>query len=286
MHLQSISYQKATPPSLHPCAGSEVEVVRWSLQLTVEERPTYIYLLADIAGRCSCLSQSLHTQVRPRQCTYILHNGRQSTKDHAGRACPQNGTVCPPQLRSSVMDADTHREHYVVQNIPVPSPQEYEVLLKIGAAGFCHTDAMVMDGSFDGLPAEGVTGSHEPAGTIVALGPDAEKEGQVKVGQRVAAMLQRNVCRRSLPTRTGRYWELIRRNVPGLQAQEFRVSSVLPIGGAELSGRYCPNCDYGGIMVDGFFAEYALVDSRLCATLPDSLSFEQVSRCLTCTVVW
>ena len=62
------------------------------------------------------------------------------------------------------------------------------------------------------------------------------------------------------------------------------MSSVLLIGGAELSGRYCPNCDYGGIMVDGFFAEYALVDSRLCATLPDSLSFEQVSRCLTCTV--
>ena len=218
MQLQSISYQKATPPSLHPCVGSEVEVVRWSLQLTVEDRPTYIYRLTHIVGPVSHLSQSLHTQVRPRQCTYILHNGRQSTKDDAGRACPQNGTVCPPQLHNHAKDADAHREHYVVQDIPVPSPQGYEVLLKIGAAGFCHTDAMVMDGSFDGLPAEGVTGSHEPAGTIVKLGPDAEKEGQVKVGQRVAAMLQRNVCRRSLPSCTRRYWELIRRDVPGLQA--------------------------------------------------------------------
>lgn len=144
----------------------------------------------------------------------------------------------------------TGQEHYVVQDVPVPEPQGYEVLLKIGAAGFCHTDAMVMDGSFDGLPPEGVTGSHEPAGTIVKLGPDTQREGVVSVGQRVAAMLQRNVCR----------------TCPDCKLKSFA---------------YCPNCDYGGIMVDGFFAEYALVDSRLCATLPDSLSFEQAAP-LTC----
>ena len=30
-------------------------------------------------------------------------------------------------------------------------------------------------------------------------------------------------------------------------------------------------------MSDGFFAEYAIVDARLCAILPDSLTFQQVN---------
>ena len=41
--------------------------------------------------------------------------------------------------------------------------------------------------------------------------------------------------------------------------------------------RFCPNSNYGGIMSDGFFAEYAIVDARLCAILPDSLTFQQVN---------
>ncbi len=40
-----------------------------------------------------------------------------------------------------------------------------------------------------------VTGSHEPAGTIVSLGEDAEKEERVKVGMRVAGSLHSDVCR-------------------------------------------------------------------------------------------
>ena len=42
-----------------------------------------------------------------------------------------------------------------------------------------------------------VTGSHEPAGTIVQLGEEAEREGKVKVGMRVAGSLHSEVCRES-----------------------------------------------------------------------------------------
>jgi len=41
-------------------------------------------------------------------------------------------------------------------------------------------------------------------------------------------------------------------------------------------GRFCPNSNYGGIMSDGFFAEYAIVDARLCAKLSDKMTFQQV----------
>ena len=40
-----------------------------------------------------------------------------------------------------------------------------------------------------------VTGSHEPVGTVVALGPDVK--GGVKVGDRVAGFLHLGVCRES-----------------------------------------------------------------------------------------
>lgn len=33
----------------------------------------------------------------------------------------------------------------------------------------------------------GLVGSHEPAGTIVALGADAQKEGKLKIGDRVGS---------------------------------------------------------------------------------------------------
>jgi D-arabinose 1-dehydrogenase-like Zn-dependent alcohol dehydrogenase len=38
-----------------------------------------------------------------------------------------------------------------------------------------------------------LTGSHEPAGEIVALGQDAEG-GKVKVGDRVAGLFHREIC--------------------------------------------------------------------------------------------
>ena len=51
---------------------------------------------------------------------------------------------------------------------------------------------MVMSGDFgDHYP---ITGSHEPSGTIVALGPDVDERGGVRVGQRVAGLLPLSPC--------------------------------------------------------------------------------------------
>ena len=58
-----------------------------------------------------------------------------------------------------------------VVTVPEPEPGPGEVLLKVSAAGLCHSDQFVMS-----LPAEGfdyplpLTLGHEGAGTVAALG--------------------------------------------------------------------------------------------------------------------
>lgn len=78
---------------------------------------------------------------------------------------------------------------------PTPQPQGTEVLLKILAAGVCHSDLHLADGWFDlgggkrmSLADRGmklpVTLGHENVGEVVAVGPDAKG---VKVGDRMLA---------------------------------------------------------------------------------------------------
>lgn len=78
---------------------------------------------------------------------------------------------------------------------PDPEPQGEEVLLRVEAAGVCHSDVHIWDGHFDlgdgrqiSLESRGVhlpfTMGHEIAGEVAALGPQATG---VKVGDKVVA---------------------------------------------------------------------------------------------------
>ena len=78
---------------------------------------------------------------------------------------------------------------------PTPEPKGTEVLLKMLAAGVCHSDLHLSDGYFDlgggkrlslqdrgmNLP---ITLGHENVGEVVALGPEAKG---IKIGQRMLA---------------------------------------------------------------------------------------------------
>ncbi len=76
---------------------------------------------------------------------------------------------------------------------PVPQPQGTEVLLKVRAAGVCHTDLHLWEGHYDlgggkklTLAERGIkpplTLSHEIVGEVVSAGPDAGQAG-VKAGR-------------------------------------------------------------------------------------------------------
>jgi len=78
---------------------------------------------------------------------------------------------------------------------PTPEPKGSEILLKVLAAGVCHSDLHLADGWFDlgggkklSLADRGmklpVTLGHENVGEVVAVGPDAKS---VKIGARILA---------------------------------------------------------------------------------------------------
>ncbi len=77
---------------------------------------------------------------------------------------------------------------------PVPQPQGTEVLLKVRAAGVCHTDLHLWEGHYDlgggkklTLAERGIkpllTLSHEIVGEVVSAGPDAAQAAGVKAGR-------------------------------------------------------------------------------------------------------
>ncbi|MFE6961714.1 NAD(P)-dependent alcohol dehydrogenase [Streptomyces sp. NPDC057696] len=75
----------------------------------------------------------------------------------------------------------------VVTEVERPVPRAAEVLLRVEAAGLCHSDVHVVDAPAGTLPYEPpFTLGHEVAGRVEALGPDADPDG-LSVGDRCVA---------------------------------------------------------------------------------------------------
>lgn len=131
---------------------------------------------------------------------------------------------------------------YKVHKVPVPSDLgPHDLLIKVAVASLCHTDFMVSEGIMGTqLPC---TGSHEGSGTVVALGTDA---AGFKAGDRVMAGILYRPC-----------------------------GTCADCLGPEKYRQYCARSGgYLGVTTHGHFAEYARIDSRTAAVLPDEVSFE------------
>ncbi|TQW00485.1 zinc binding dehydrogenase [Cordyceps javanica] len=88
----------------------------------------------------------------------------------------------PTQLptKMKAIQVKEFNKPYEISEIDVPRPQPHQVLVKIHAGGFCHTDCMVMENAFNSpLP---VVASHEPAGVVASVGADIK---EFKEGDRV-----------------------------------------------------------------------------------------------------
>src|SRR4051812_13684430 len=71
----------------------------------------------------------------------------------------------------------------VLDEVPAPEPRAGEVLLKIDAAGLCHSDLHLLDAPAGVLPYTlPFTLGHETAGTVAGLGPGTSGASE---GQRV-----------------------------------------------------------------------------------------------------
>jgi propanol-preferring alcohol dehydrogenase len=139
-----------------------------------------------------------------------------------------------------------------LQDIPEPEAGPGQVVVKVGAAGACHSDLHLMH-EMEGAPWKlPFTLGHEIAGSVHALGPGADRYG-LRVGQAVAVhgAYGCGACGRCRD---------------GLENYcENPAGAPTPGGGA-------------GLGSDGGMAEYVLVpDARFVVPLPDGLDAVQAA---------
>ncbi|KAF7913849.1 uncharacterized protein EAF01_000255 [Botrytis porri] len=122
---------------------------------------------------------------------------------------------------------------YKIHHIPTPRGplHEHDILIRVAAASLCHTDSMVSAGILaTPLPC---VASHEGAGTIIAIGSSVSG---FKPGDRILCSLTYHRC-----------------------------GVCTDCTGPEHDRQYCAHSGGNlGIVRDGSFAEYEVVDGREC----------------------
>ena len=145
----------------------------------------------------------------------------------------------PESMQASVL---TSARSLGVEQVPVPSVADDEVLVQVAAVGVCGSDThYYRHGRIGGFVVDApLILGHECSGTIVAVGADVPGS---RIGERVAIEPQRN-CRRCRECRAGRY-------------------------------NLCPDMEfYATPPVDGAFAQYAAIRTEFAHRIPDSISDE------------
>jgi threonine dehydrogenase-like Zn-dependent dehydrogenase len=138
-----------------------------------------------------------------------------------------------------------------LRDFPVPSPGPGQVLVRIRASGICGSDIRAIYREHLGVGAEayqGVIAGHEPAGEIVAVGPDMRlrRKGERVVVYHIAGCGQCAECRHGY-----------------------------------MIGCHSPLRQAYGWQRDGGHADYLLADEVTCLPLPDELSYVD-GCCVAC----
>jgi alcohol dehydrogenase/propanol-preferring alcohol dehydrogenase len=128
---------------------------------------------------------------------------------------------------------------------PIPEPGRGQVRIKVEACGICHSDVLVKDGLWPGLPYPRVPG-HEIAGRLDALGPDV---AGWKTGQRVGVGWHGGHCFTCDPCRRGDF----------IVCRFEKITSI---------------------SFDGGYAEYVIAPAEAVAAIPEGLSPEEAAPLL------
>lgn len=129
--------------------------------------------------------------------------------------------------------------------LPIPSPRENEVLIKVHACGICRTDLHVVDGELK-QPKLPLIPGHQIVGKIVQLG---NAVSEFHLGQRIG--------------------------IPWLGGSCSHCSYCL--SGQE---NLCDLPRFTGYQIDGGFAEYCVADASFCFLIPENYSDEQAAPLL------
>lgn len=124
-----------------------------------------------------------------------------------------------------------------LENIPIPIPNENQILIKVHVCGICRTDLHIVDGELKD-PHYPIILGHQIVGTITVLG---KKVKGLKIGDRVGIPWLGGSCGKC------EYCKSDRENL-------------------------CDNAIYTGYRVNGGFAEYCVADARFCFKIPNGFS--------------
>ncbi|KAK4508672.1 hypothetical protein PRZ48_002411 [Zasmidium cellare] len=158
--------------------------------------------------------------------------------------------MAKPQMKAQVIE--DFNSPYILKDVPKPEIEdENDVLLKLHAAGYCHTDGMMCLGQCKPDPPKFPhINSHEIAGEIVALHEKpSEYARKYKIGERVIS--------------TGRPFHPCGKCFECLDTTRPDYDDGYSI--------VCPHCSFNGMSKDGGFAEYVVVDARQLARIPDNV---------------
>ena len=132
-----------------------------------------------------------------------------------------------------------------IGELPVPQPNDDQILIKIEACGVCHTDVHATDGDWPGRPELPFTPGHEGIGRVVSLGKGIKPIlgtgiKQVQEGDRVGVPWLFGAC----------------------GFCEYCLTS---------RENMCPSALYGGYSASGSFAEYCVAPAAYVARIPEGL---------------
>jgi len=121
-----------------------------------------------------------------------------------------------------------------LMNIPVPTPNDNQVLIKIYACGVCRTDLHIVDGELT-EPKENLIPGHEIVGTVMQTGKNVK---DFNVGDKIGVPWLGYSCGECKFCRRGKE-------------------------------NLCDNPGFTGYTIDGGYAEYTVADRRYCFNIPD-----------------
>lgn len=161
------------------------------------------------------------------------------------------------RITAAVVDAVSGP--FVIRDAELDEPGPGEVLVKVAATGFCHTDGIARDGDLP-FPFPGVLG-HEGSGTVAAVGAGVTgvREGQgVVIGWPSCA-----TCRNCLD---------------GEPRYCLRLAEQI-VGGHRLDGPSALRTPHGAPLASHFFgqssfATYSLTTANSLVVIPDGLPVE------------
>ena len=140
---------------------------------------------------------------------------------------------------------------FEIQDAPVPSPKENEVLCKIRAVAICGSDPEIIRGGLAGIwpPTYPFTPGHEWAGEVVAIGPSVVG---LNIGDRVAGQAHSG-CGKCRNCMEGRY------NI------------------CENYGKPETGHSHYGFVTPGAYAQYEVYNQKAVNKMPDTMSFQEGS---------